>query len=186
DVWQHFVIPRFYQQLDLTTARKPRIIVGGRGCGKTMLLRYLSHQSMFSPSRQEIPIEARLHIGLYWRADTQFASAMNRRNVDPDVWEGAFNHMAALILGIEVLKSLSSIAASACPQLTANDLLGLNFSRLTAFDASLPTGFEALQIRLQEMLWTLEAWVSDVRKHDQPAFLPGRQFILALIGEVKA
>src|SRR5450759_4601666 len=68
DVWQHFVIPPFYNQLDLTTARKPRVIVGGRGCGKTMLLRYLSHQSMFSPARPAVPQEALLHIGLYWRA----------------------------------------------------------------------------------------------------------------------
>jgi hypothetical protein len=39
DVWEQFVVPPFYDRLDLTTARKPRLIIGGRGCGKTMLLR---------------------------------------------------------------------------------------------------------------------------------------------------
>ena len=72
DVWEHFVVPPFYHLLDLQTARKPRLIIGGRGCGKTMLLRYLSHQTMFSQSRETIPDDALLHIGLYWRADTQF------------------------------------------------------------------------------------------------------------------
>jgi hypothetical protein len=186
DVWQHFVIPPFYHQLDLTTARKPRIIVGGRGCGKTMLLRYLSHQSMFSPKRPTVPEEALLHIGLYWRADTQFASAMNRRNIEAETWEGAFNHMAALLLGLEVLGSLRSIAESACAALTLSDLDNLNFSRLAAFDKSLPAGFNALHLKLQEALWAFEAWVSDPRKHDQPPFLPGPRFILALIGEIKA
>ena len=42
DVWKHFAVPPFYDRLDLADAKKPRII-GGRGCGKTMLLRYLSH-----------------------------------------------------------------------------------------------------------------------------------------------
>jgi hypothetical protein len=186
DVWQHFVIPPFYHQLDLTTARKPRIIVGGRGCGKTMLLRYLSHQSMFSQQRKPIPDDALLHIGLYWRSDTQFASAMNRRNIEPDIWEAAFNHMAALLLGIEVLKSLGSIAHSASQALTPKDLATLSFSRIAAFDKSLPCGFDELQLRLQEMLWGFEAWVSDPRKHDQPPFLPGCRFILALIGEIKS
>src|SRR5687767_10907298 len=51
DVWEHFVIPPFYERLDLQVARKPRVIIGGRGCGKTMLLRYLSHESLFSPKR---------------------------------------------------------------------------------------------------------------------------------------
>ena len=185
DVWQHFVIPPFYNQLDLTTARKPRVIVGGRGCGKTILLRYLSHQSMFSPARPAVPQEALLHIGLYWRADTQFASAMTKRNIEAETWHDAFNHMAALVLGMEVLRSLRSIAASNCTALTPDDVAHLDFPRLNAFDNSLPAGFDELYLRLEEALWTFEAWVSDPRKHDQPPFLPGRQFVLALIGEIK-
>ena len=51
DVWRDFVVPPFFDRLDLIEARKPRVIIGGRGCGKTMLLRYLSHDSAFSPSR---------------------------------------------------------------------------------------------------------------------------------------
>ena len=70
DVWEHFVIPPFFDRLDLTTARKPRIIIGGRGCGKTMLLRYLSHQTVFSQQRASIPTTAIHHIGLYWRVDS--------------------------------------------------------------------------------------------------------------------
>src|SRR5438132_2804154 len=76
DVWEQFVIPPFYDQLDLEAAKKPRVIVGGRGCGKTMLLRYLSHQTAFSPKRPAIPKSALGHIGLYWRADTQFSRVM--------------------------------------------------------------------------------------------------------------
>src|ERR1017187_4500634 len=94
DVWQHFVIPPFYNQLDLTTARKPRIIIGGRGCGKTMLLRYLSHQTMFSRLRPTIPVDSLKHIGLYWRADTHFMNLMSGRGIDDSTWHSAFVHAA--------------------------------------------------------------------------------------------
>ena len=53
DVWEHFVIPPFFDQLELEKAKKPGVIIGGRGSGKTMLLRYLSHQTMFSPKRKK-------------------------------------------------------------------------------------------------------------------------------------
>ena len=37
DVWQHYVIPPFFKRLDLHTARKPNLIIGGRGCGFLVL-----------------------------------------------------------------------------------------------------------------------------------------------------
>ena len=63
--------PLFFDQLDIQTATKPWVIIGGRGCGKTMLLRYLSHQSTFSPQRPSVPDETIRHLGLYWKVDTQ-------------------------------------------------------------------------------------------------------------------
>src|SRR5438045_6900917 len=96
DVYQHFVVPPFFDKLDVRVARKPKLFIGGRGCGKTMLLRYLSHQSTFSSQRQVIPDDALEHIGLYWRVDTQFAAVMNERGVPEDVWGSAFNHLIAL------------------------------------------------------------------------------------------
>ena len=37
DLWQDFVIPPYFMELEILHSRKPSIIVGGRGCGKTML-----------------------------------------------------------------------------------------------------------------------------------------------------
>ena len=44
EVWQEYVLPPFFSNLTIGDIRKPRVIIGGRGCGKTMLLRYLSHE----------------------------------------------------------------------------------------------------------------------------------------------
>jgi hypothetical protein len=185
DVWEHFVIPPFYHKLDLQTARKPRLIIGGRGCGKTMLLRYLSHQSMFSKNRPNVPDDALSHIGLFWRTDTHFANLMHDRGVVADIWESAFSHMAALILGMEVIDSLFSIANSSLRDVQKHEIEALDFSRLKAFDSQLPARADFLRSELEARLWHFESWVSNVRTTNQPTFLPGRNFILALIQEVK-
>jgi hypothetical protein len=79
-----------------------------------MLLRYLLHQSMFSKLRPTVPNDSLFHIGLYWRADTHFSSAMSQRDVVGDIWQSSFSHMVALMLGIEALGNLKSIAKSKC------------------------------------------------------------------------
>jgi hypothetical protein len=186
DVWLNFVIPRFFDRLDLNTARKPRLIIGGRGCGKTMLLRYLSHQSTFSPNRDLISVDAVKHIGLFWRADTQFASLMQKREIDSDVWESAFGHMAAVVLGIEILRSLDSISKSVCQAVNPSDLRKLDFSGLKAFDPDLPVTPKEFTEALTKRLWEFESWVSNVRTTAIPRFLPGYRFLLSLISLIRS
>ena len=181
DVWRDFVVPPFFDRLDLIEARKPRVIIGGRGCGKTMLLRYLSHDSAFSSNRSPVPADTLRSVGLYWRADTQFANAMAKRDQPDDVWESAFNHLIAIAIGREVLASLRSIAASRSEAISLEDLEELDLDRISTLDETLPGNFIALEHELEERWWTLQGWVNDVRKAAQPKFLPGRHFILALI-----
>ena len=185
DVWRDFVVPPFFDRLDLIEARKPRVIIGGRGCGKTMLLRYLSHDSAFSPSRSLVPADTLRSVGLYWRADTQFANAMAMRDQPDDVWESAFNHLLAIAIGREVLASLSGIADSKSEAISRKDLEELDLGRLSDLDKTLPGSFIELERELEKRWWNLQGWVNDVRKAEQPKFLPGRHFILALIKILK-
>ena len=185
DVWEHFVIPPFFHQLDLKVAKKPRVIIGGRGSGKTMLLRYLSHQTMFSSKRESIPDESISHIGLYWRVDTQFATAMDKRGVCEDTWQSAFDHLAALMLGMEVLNSLKSIASSTSQVVEEQDLAEIDFQRLNNFNKNLPSSFNELYLNLEELLWTFRTWVNNVRKQKEPDFLPGLEFVRAIIQSIK-
>lgn len=185
DVWKHFVIPPFYQQLEIQEATKPRLIIGGRGCGKTMLLRYWSHQTKFSVLRENLSRAELREIGLYWRADTQFASAMAERDVPLDTWEAAFSHLAALIIGIEILNSLQSISDNGSPDLASIRPESINLRRLQAFDSTLPAAVSELCDALEERLWSFESWVNDVRKSAEPSFLPGKNFVLALVKEVQ-
>ena len=184
DVWTSFVVPPFITNLDLYESRKPKLIIGGRGCGKTMLLRYLSHQSSFSRSRFTIGGRELHHIGLYWRADTQFANAMQRRGVTPETWSSAFEHFAALLIGLEFLRSLESIANSSFVGFDDESLDQIRFPSASAFDPEMPDTRRDLETTLQRGLHVLESWVSDVRKAPEPKFLPGIRFVRTLIKDL--
>jgi hypothetical protein len=185
DVWQQFVVPPYYEKLSIGDTRKPIVIIGGRGCGKTMLLRYLSHESTFSPSRSIIPPNTVRHIGLYWRSDTQFASLMQHRQIPDDTWYAAFRHLAAVVLGIEILRSIESIAKSSVGLLSQDRLEGLDFSRLKPFSSDLPPKPGNLRRFLEDELAAFQTWVNDVRSGQQPRFLPGDAFLKRMIALIR-
>ncbi|UJP07016.1 MAG: hypothetical protein LZF84_08130, partial [Nitrosomonas sp.] len=102
DVWLEFVRPKFLENIDLTSDMPTRL-EGGRGCGKTMLLRYLSFYSQFSTQRENISDDAIKKIGIYWKADTQFLRLMQKRQVEESEWISIFDHYLILSLVVEVL-----------------------------------------------------------------------------------
>ncbi len=178
DVWKQFVVPPYFSKLDLHTAHKPRVLIGGRGCGKTMLLRYFAHESMFSALRTDVTRDAISQVGLYWRTDTQFCNAMMGRSLALEVWGSAFGHYLALTLTIEFLEALESIANSNVGVVPIDKAVEFDFSQLSAFDSDLKN-------ELRARLWRFETWVNNVRKVPEPLFLPGVKFVIAAIQIVK-
>ena len=187
DVWEHFVIPFFYDLLDLRETQKPTVVIGGRGCGKTMLLRYLSHDSAFSAKKSHIQEFELSRIGVYWKADTQFASALTGRGLPADVWESVFNHKIALVVSAEILRSLESVARSQCRAVTEDDLTRINFDDLASFGEAYRGDIRSLAKCLRQKERSLQLWVNNPRNSSvaRPVFLPGCDFIRAVIEEVK-
>jgi hypothetical protein len=181
DVWQHFVVPPFFDRLDLEKARKPQVIVGGRGCGKTMLLKYLSHQTTFSSARLSVPPDALGHIGLYWRADTQFAKVMTERGVTEAGWNDAFAHLTALTVGAELLESVIGAATANVLGTQPIDVREIHLDDLAVYDRQLTGGIADMLRHLRGRLREFASWVANVGKIPEPIFLPGRQFLLSLI-----
>lgn len=130
DLWDSFVLPPYFANLDIYNSKKPKVIVGGRGCGKTMLLRYLSHDTKFSTKREHIEMKEIQHIGIYWRVDTQFASLMLKRGLDESEWQNAFEHLACLLISHEIIKSLHSIANSSYEKVTGITISQLRLDEL--------------------------------------------------------
>lgn len=185
DLWQDFVIPPYFMELEILHSRKPSIIVGGRGCGKTMLLRYLCHETQFSPLRKDVSLETLNRIGIYWKIDTQFAKIMAKRGDDnANLWNSAFIHMGVITLSSEILRSLDSIQASNLKTFNKIDLSILNFSYLKGFDENIPSDFISLKKYLRDAFNKFEIWVSNYKKLAEPIFFP-LNFIKELIDVVK-
>lgn len=183
DVWEQFVVPPFFDRLDLQEARKPRVIIGGRGCGKTMLLRYLSYHSTFSPVRQPPPSqEALRHVGLYWRADTQFAKILTGRGLPIETWAAAFDHLVGLIASAEVLDSVNAIRRSGV--LRDPPTASFTLEKLGAYDPAFATTPEEFRREIGVRLTQFEIWAKNVGKTAEPIFLPGRSLVLDVIGSL--
>lgn len=172
DVWDDFLIPLFYNELDLLHAKKSRRIVGGRGSGKTMLLRYLSHQSQFSKNRNENDGFNVKSIGLYWRADTNFLTMLNKQGVSEERWIRLFKHYLVLNTSIEILLSIASIANSNCKEISNDEISKLNFDGLSSFDAEAKGTYFNLENFLKRKLIECETAAHNPRDIDDVRALP--------------
>lgn len=187
DVYDQFVVPLFYDWLEIRSQKKSFVIIGGRGCGKTTLLRYLSHSTQFSPKREELNPNDLSYIGLYLRADTNFLSSLQGGGIDPVTWKSAFNHSLACELGIEILNSLASINANERRCKAFGGLADLCFDSLKPFDREIGITHADLKIYLTRSRDQLVSWINNLDMPDKkPVFLPGATFLQRLIEAVQS
>ena len=110
DIWERYIVPPLFNRLPIFLEPKSLRIQGGRGCGKTMFLRYLCHPTRFSTKRECVPLSEFSHVGLFWRPDTQFCALMRKSWLGDMEAELAFIHYATLVILDELARSFDSIA----------------------------------------------------------------------------
>lgn len=186
DVWEEFVVPLFFDELEIREQRKSLVIVGGRGCGKTTLLRYFSHNTQFSPKREEIGLADLDYIGLYLRADTNFLSSLRGGGLPEERWHSAFRHSLACELGLELLDALYSINATEARNAKYGRIEQLDFTELKSFDPDIGTNFRAVQKHLRAGRDRLLTWINNLDDVQlRPRFLPGEAFLKRMIEIVR-
>lgn len=103
-VLSSFVKPPFFEEINILNYEHSIALVGGRGSGKTMYLRYFSHWTQFgegaTPNREDLE-----DIVLYWKPDTIFSRAIERRRLDTDLADILFQSL----ISIEITKELISL-----------------------------------------------------------------------------
>lgn len=181
DIWEEFVIPPYFPDLPFGEQKKSIHIQGGRGCGKTMLLRYLSHTSQFSPRREKLTVNDVKYIGLYLRADTSYLAAMQGADIAEDIWQRAFNHWVACSLSLEFIDSLYSINSTEARVIEFGELEKIDFSKATQVYPYLGNDLSSLQRSLHLERDKLTAWINNLDNFQRPIFLPGKDFLLSIV-----
>ena len=184
DVWGEFFIPPYFSKLNLKNRKKPLIVQGGRGCGKTMFLKYLHYKTSFSKKREKIDPSEASHVGIYLRVDTQFCNALVRRGLELDEWQDAFEHYIALLVTREITLALHSIAESNFAEFTAADFASLELATPRDYLSNLQASVGGLKSGIETLIRQFEMWCRNVRATPRTAFLPGHKFLLSLIGEI--
>lgn len=185
DNWDNFIVPKFINQLGIKTQTKANVIVGGRGCGKTTLLRYFSHHTQFSPRRDNITAADLAHIGLYWRADTNFLNAFVGGDQASTRWKAAFEHVLACELGREIVAALRSINCHDARRAEFGGLESLDLTSLRAFDPTFGPGLNDIDQALYEKSIALAVWMNNLDSVDPPRFIPAVAFLRTFIDGLK-
>ncbi len=110
---------------ELTTAR-PCFLIGGRGTGKTTVLRGLSYEGQRALAGPDAPLSSWKYFGFYYRVNTNRIAAFQGAELPPEGWIRAFSHFVNLGLCEEVtrfLQWLQPLAGQLTPPST--EALGL-------------------------------------------------------------
>lgn len=187
DVWDSYILPPYFSKLELREARKSVVLEGGRGCGKTALLRYLSFQSQFSRKRTDLPNELET-IGLYLKADPQYFSGFSGGGLDERKWHDIFEHALCLSLAEQLTDAVRALNCSPERERCFGGLDQLDFSHAVGgFSASqIPASLQDFQTWIRIQKQALSRWFKNFDDQAPPEMLSMKDFLLAIITEYQA
>lgn len=170
-LFSQFIVPPFFQRLSLFATKGSVRILGGRGCGKTMFIRYFSHGAALSTARDNVSEAELTALGLYLRPDTGFCGLMTSEWLGAQEAKLAFSHYVALNLlqdACQAVRSISNAKFANGPIDMGDPALGVALKRqLGLADGRVST----LQAQVETGLVELESWVRNPKRCPVPVFL---------------
>ncbi|HBG31863.1 MAG TPA: hypothetical protein DDW98_14795 [Gammaproteobacteria bacterium] len=160
-----FVQPSYFSKLE---SKRPALLVGGRGTGKTTSLRSLrfdaTHERLTS---QGLTYGDQTHLGIFIRINKNHVRAFQGGSVSADTWQKAFAHYFNLLACAELcelvmwLEDLLAIRLSQQPvQRIAKNLA------LDTTDCSI----DGLKAAISDALSKLQLYVNNPQSSTQPLF----------------
>jgi len=108
------------------------VLLGGRGTGKTTVLRGMSYEGQFAlNSGSTPPLKHVPYVGLYYRVDTRRVTAFRGPEIDEDSWTKCFGHYINLVFCSLIVEFLQWYGR------TASNALELDVEALERVAASL-------------------------------------------------
>lgn len=160
-----FTKPTYFPELENAG---PCILVGGRGTGKTTVLRSLSYKGQYAlRGKETTKIEDFPYYGLYYRVNTNRVTAFNGPELPETEWIALFAHYFNLILcelSVKFLiwhQSHSSEPIDFSPEIFTRVALSLNLS-------SSPNSLSDFANNLDESKIRFEAYINNVVDGNRP------------------
>lgn len=103
-IYELFSKPEYFPELETP---RPCMLIGGRGTGKTTVLRCLSYEGQFALSGQNVEkIDEWPYYGIYYRINTNRVTAFKGPEVSDEHWKRLFAHYFNLVICNQLLRFL--------------------------------------------------------------------------------
>lgn len=189
DLWDKFILPPYFKDLEFGHQFKPIRFIGGRGSGKTALLRFLSHRSQFSESREKYSERSLKDIGIYFKAELSFVTLFTGEDKTEKKWIDIFTHGICLAiseelvdLAIRILENRHRLADQ-CPEGLPDTI---EFKEVKVFNPSFSTAAHELANDLRLERYALSTWLKNIENDDlKPRLLPLKDFVGSIVRTLK-
>src|SRR5690348_8206849 len=95
ELFELFTEPGYFGSLETT---RPCVLMGGRGTGKTTVLRGLSYEGQFALAGEDpVKVQQWTYFGLYYRVNTNRVTAFRGPELTEDKWCTYFGHYVNLV-----------------------------------------------------------------------------------------
>lgn len=101
-IFKFFAVPSYFAELK---GNRPCVLQGGRGTGKTTVLRGLSYKGQWALCNQDINVfDSNDFVGIYLRFNTNHTHAFEGVGADRRQWQRIFAHYLNLLICKEILQ----------------------------------------------------------------------------------
>lgn len=164
-IFHFFAAPSYFTALK---SNRPCVLMGGRGTGKTTVLRGLSYQGQYALNNNDISqFDQNNYIGVYFRCDTNHVHAFSGKGIDREVWMKIFAHYFNLILTAEILYFMDWHRQKSA----GDDLLSEHACKLIATSLHLQddvTDFDKLIDVLEMSMYKFQAEINNIADGNMP------------------
>lgn len=165
-VFDYFTEPSYFVELK---DNRPCVLQGGRGTGKTTVLKGLSYQGQYALQNDSIDEFDNLDfIGIYHRVNTNHVRAFKDGGLELNVWQKIFGHYFNLIICREILQFMDwhkqqcpndvELSATAC-HIIAQSLRFTNDCR----------SFSELLEGIEEKMYEFQSQINNIADGEIPA-----------------